>query len=148
MDNVYVKILLVALCLALLGGVFLPMVFKSNEVVDPAASQMEYVSDVIRSGGDDSSSKVCKGSDVIATIRQYRDDDTVAILVETNANPSGEYYGDSSHDDVSSDNLDYGDDSNEDDPSDDDYILRSAKFERSEDYYDNGTLRLITFEQQ
>ena len=89
---------------------------------------------------------IVKGYDVMADIRDKSTDDSIAILVATKMSSTGKYYGTSSHVDVSTTNLQYGDSVDEQYPAVN-YIFDNGDFVRKITY-DTGLIRLITYEQQ
>ncbi len=94
-----------------------------------------------------------KGYDVITDIDERQDDNNISIFVATKRNVIGIYYGVSSHDNVESTNLYYGDSSNESEDTGVDYIFPNGEFIKQLEYYPaghvlHGQIKLIKYFQQ
>ncbi len=92
-------------------------------------------------------SDVVKGYEVIADIKDKSTEDSIAILVKTKMNTSGKYYGNSSHIDISTTNLQYGDSLDEQYPAVN-YIFDNGDFVREIEYDAGNSIRLIIYVQQ
>jgi len=89
-----------------------------------------------------------KGYDVIADIRKYSNDESVAILVITKLNSSGKFYGSASHVYVDTDNTVYGDTQDEWGNTGVNYIFDNGDFLREVEVYPDGLIKLIKYSQQ
>ncbi|MTI48727.1 MAG: hypothetical protein FH761_12850 [Firmicutes bacterium] len=90
---------------------------------------------------------IVKGYDVIADISNKRSNSSIAILVSTKMNSNGKYYGDSSHKEIITTNLKYGDSLDEEYPGIN-YIFDNGDFMRKIEYDSNGLIELVKYIQQ
>jgi hypothetical protein len=91
-------------------------------------------------------SEIVSGYDVIADITNNTDN-TIAILVSTKLNQTGKYYGSSTHQDITTTNISYGDTADERDGGNN-YILNQGSFYIEKLFYGNGNVRLVHYIQQ
>ncbi len=95
-----------------------------------------------------------KGYDVITEISERQSNHNIAVYVATKRNATvGMYYGVSSHDNVESTNLYYGDSLNESKVTGNDYIYANGEFIKQVEYYPmvhvlQGQIKLIKYSQQ
>lgn len=90
---------------------------------------------------------IVKGYDVIADIKDKSVIDDIAVLVKTNMNDTGKYYGSSDHVYLDITNLQYGDSADEQYPAIN-YIFDNGDFVKSIEYDSSDYVILITYVQQ
>ncbi|MGE4283042.1 MAG: hypothetical protein AB7G87_04905 [Clostridia bacterium] len=96
---------------------------------------------------NDAQTGYSRGYNIISDIKKHGNTDDVAVLVKTLINPTGKYYGLASHPDVTVTDIAFGDDNDEQYPNDN-YIFAEGFFKRVEEYYGDGSLRLIIYAQE
>lgn len=89
-----------------------------------------------------------KGYDVIHSIWENASDESVAIFVVTKMNSNGKYYGSHTHEYIFASNLYYGDSEDERKNTGENYIFDNGDFIRAFEYYEDGNIKKISFNQQ
>lgn len=89
-----------------------------------------------------------KGYDAIHSIWENASDESVAIFVVTKMNSSGKYYGSHTHEYIFASNLYYGDSEDERKNTGENYVFDNGDFIRAFEYYEDGNIKKISFNQQ
>ncbi|MBN4051003.1 MAG: hypothetical protein COA82_04600 [Alkaliphilus sp.] len=89
-----------------------------------------------------------KGYDVISSIWKNEADENVAIFVVTKMNSNGKHYGSYTHEYIFASNLHYGDSEDERENTGENYIFDNGDFVRAFEYYEDGNIKKISFNQQ
>ncbi|MGV8145840.1 MAG: hypothetical protein ACLKAK_03275 [Alkaliphilus sp.] len=89
-----------------------------------------------------------KGYDVISSIQKNVQEENVAIFVVTKMNANGKFYGSHTHEQILILNLYYGDSEDEKANTGANYIFDNGDFVRNFQYYENGNIKQISFNQQ
>ena len=93
-------------------------------------------------------SDLVKGYDVTSNIHKKEHEKKIAVFVVTKMNPNGKFYGSDSHQNISISNLHYGDSDDERANTGLNYIFDNGDFVRSFKYYEDGSIKQISYNQQ
>lgn len=95
-----------------------------------------------------SAKNLVKGYEVITAIKTKCINPDIAVFVATKLNPSGKFYGVEAHQDVTSENIIYGDEPDEVGNTGVNYIFDDGDFICEIVNYDSGMIRLLKYVQQ